>query len=170
MKCKGYYGIGIERGKTKENYWTLFRTAQILDADFIFLIGEKFKRHAADTMKSYRHMPTFSYTDFEDFNKHRPYNCRLIGVEMVDSAILLEDYKHPEQACYLLGSEDNGLSRQALNNCQEIIKLHGKRSFNIAVAGSIILYDRYNKLREEGILNGIHRPNRNHSLSTIFFA
>ncbi len=145
MKDQGYFGIGCLNMKTSQNYGTLFRTAQILDADFIFLIGNKFKPQSSDTMKSWKHIPTFIYKDFTDFNKHRPHDCKLIGIEMVDFATKLPEFKHPKQACYLLGAEDNGLTKQAIENCQEIICLPGARSMNVAVAGSIVLYDRHIK-------------------------
>jgi tRNA G18 (ribose-2'-O)-methylase SpoU len=145
MKQKGYFGIGCIGMKTTDNYGTLFRTAQIMSADFIFLIGTRFKKQASDTMKSWRHLPLFEYDTFADFNKHRPYDCRLVGVELTESSIPLKDYKHPKQACYLLGAEDNGLTKEAIEACQEIIILPGERSMNVAVAGSIVLYDRVTK-------------------------
>lgn len=146
MKDKGYFGIGCMNMKTSMNYGSLFRTAQILEADFIFLIGARFKPQASDTMKSWRHIPTFVYKDFTDFNQHRPHDCKLIGIEMDPSAVPLKDFKHPKQACYLLGAEDHGLTSQAIDNCQEIVFLPGERSLNVAVAGSIVLYDRIAKI------------------------
>ena len=95
MKDKGYFGIGCLNMKTAENYGTLFRTAQILGADFIFLIGSRFKRQASDTMKSWKHLPLFEYKDFKDFNNHRPYDCPLIGIELLENATPLSEFKHP---------------------------------------------------------------------------
>lgn len=145
MKQKGYFGIGCLNMKTSHNYGTLFRTAQIFGADFIFLIGCRFKHQATDTMKSWKHIPTFIYSDFSDFNNHRPHDCKLIGVELIESATPIKDFSHPKTACYLLGAEDNGLTREAIGHCQEIIYLPGERSLNVAVAGSIVLFDRINK-------------------------
>lgn len=145
MKKSGYFGIGCLGMKTSMNYGTLFRTAQIFNTDFIFLIGQRFKIQASDTMKSWRHIPLFQYDTFEDFNKHRPYDCKLIGIELTDDATKIEHFKHPKRSCYLLGSEDNGLSREAVDGCQEIILLPGERSLNVSVAGSIVLFDRINK-------------------------
>ena len=147
MKKNGFFGIGCIGMKTSENYGTLFRTAQILEADFVFLIGCRFKRQSSDTMKSWRHMPTYEYKDFQDFNDHRPYDCKLIGIEMIETARPIKNFVHPKQACYLLGAEDHGLTKQAIENCQEIIYLPGERSMNVAVAGSIVLFDRINKLK-----------------------
>lgn len=145
MKNKGYFGIGCLNMKRAMNYGTLFRTAQILDADFIFLIGSKFEQHKTDTMNSWKHIPTFVYKDFKDFNNHRPHDCKLVGIELTANATLLADFEHPEQACYLLGSEDNGLTREALDHCQEIVRLPGEHCLNVSVAGSIVLYDRISK-------------------------
>lgn len=142
MRDSGYFGIGCLGMKTSHNYGTLFRTAQIFGADFIFLIGSRFARQATDTMNSSQHIPTFSYADFEDFQNHRPYACPLIGIELTESATPVEHFTHPRKAIYLLGAEDNGLTREALNCCQSIIKLPGKRSLNVSVAGSLVLYDR----------------------------
>jgi len=131
--------------KTSMNYGSLFRTAQVFGADFIFLIGCRFKEQATDTMKSSRHMPLYVYKDFKDFNEHRPFNCKLIGIELTESATPIKDFKHPKQACYLLGAEDTGLTKEAIAGCQEIIILPGERSLNVAVAGSIVLFDRLMK-------------------------
>jgi len=145
MKRNGYFGIGIEQGKTKFNYWTLFRTAQIFNADFLFTIGKRFEKGHPDTMKSFRHIPTYSYIDFDDFNNHRPYGCILVGIELIDSAVNLKNFVHPKRVCYLLGAEDNGLTKNAIKKCQYLVKLPGEKSLNVAVAGSIVLYDRIQK-------------------------
>jgi hypothetical protein len=41
---RGFFGVGCELMKTKFNYGTLFRTAQILEADFIFVIGARLQK------------------------------------------------------------------------------------------------------------------------------
>jgi tRNA (guanosine-2'-O-)-methyltransferase len=54
----------------------------------------------------------------------------------------LEEFKHPRNCVYLLGAEDHGLTNEALAKSQHIIKFHTPKSLNVAVAGSIIMYDR----------------------------
>lgn len=138
----GYFGIGIECCKTWSNYGALWRTAKILNASFVFLIGKKFKKTFTDPQKSWRSLPVYSYDNFEEFYKNLPFSCVLIGVEMEDSAEPLEHFEHPERACYLLGAEDHGLSRMARERCHKKVKLRGEQSMNVAIAGSILLYDR----------------------------
>ena len=96
-------------------------------------------------MKSYKHIPVFEYENFADFNQHRPYGCQLIGVEMTQLATPIKKFVHPKQCCYLLGAEDTGLTQEAIQNCQSVIYLPGQHSLNVAVAGSIVIFDRINK-------------------------
>ncbi len=145
MRKNGFFGIGCLNMVNYKNYGTLFRTAQIMGADFVFLIGARFKQQPTDTMKSWRHIPVFTFETFDDFQKHKPYNCPLIGIELIETATPLNEFIHPRQACYLLGSEDKGLTEEAMKACKEIIFLPGEQSLNVSVAGSIILYDRVTK-------------------------
>lgn len=143
---RGYFGIGIECCKNVLNYGTLFRTAQILEANFLFLIGRRFRNQCSDTMKSWRHIPVYSYDCFDDFYKNLPHDCRLIGIELDNTATPLEQYTHPERACYLLGAEDHGLTVEARRRCHSLLILRGDHSMNVSVAGSIVLYHRVTQL------------------------
>jgi tRNA G18 (ribose-2'-O)-methylase SpoU len=146
---RGYYGIGIENVKTAENVGTLWRSAYILGASFIFTIGKRYKKQASDTTKSWKHIPLYNYESFELFYESMPYNCRLVGVEINDKSIPIREYKHPERCIYLLGAEDSGLSKVATDRCHELIVLPGNLCLNVAVAGSLVLYDRIIKYDEK---------------------
>ncbi|KMQ51171.1 RNA methyltransferase, TrmH family [Chitinispirillum alkaliphilum] len=147
INIEGYFGIGIECCNTWVNYGTLYRTARILGANFVFLINSKFKKSKSDTQKTWRSVPTYSYDSFDQFYENLPFSCVLVGVEMTDNAVCLENFKHPERACYLLGSEKHGLSSKAIEKCHKLIRLTGDHSMNVAVAGSIVMYDRVVKAK-----------------------
>ena len=53
---RGYFGIGVFHGKNEQNIGTLWRSANIMGADFIFTIGKRYSRQCTDTMKTPRHM------------------------------------------------------------------------------------------------------------------
>lgn len=154
MKTSGFFGIGIENPKFKENYGTLFRSAHIFGADFIFIIGTKFKPQHSDTTGSYKHLPVYSYENFTDFYNHLPHKSKLVGVELTDSSKDLQKYIHPKRAIYLLGSEKEGISKDALSKCDELVQIPGEYSLNVSVAGSIVLYDRLLK-NHQNLVNKI---------------
>lgn len=145
MKQRGYFGIGIENTKTEANIGTLWRSANLLGASFIFTINKRYKSQSSDTMQTPKHIPLYHYDSFADFYRSMPLDCKLIGVELDNRSIMLNEYKHPERCIYLLGAEDNGLSKEALSSCHDIVQLFGEYSMNVSVAGSIIIYDRLTK-------------------------
>lgn len=143
---RGYFGIGIQNAKTKENIGTLWRSADILGAAFIFTIGKRYKKQATDTMKSFRNIPLYNYETFEDFYKSMPYDCQLIGVELDEKSVPVINFIHPQRGIYLLGSEDGGLTKEALTKCHQLVQLPGNYCMNVSVAGSLIMYDRIIKM------------------------
>lgn len=145
IKQRGFFGIGILNAKTEQNIGTLWRSASIMGASFIFTIGKRYKKQASDTTKSWKHIPLYNYETFEDFYKTMPYDCVLVGIELDERSIAIKEFKHPERCIYLLGAEDIGLSKQAIEKCNKIIQLPGDVCMNVSVAGSIVMYDRYMK-------------------------
>lgn len=139
---RGYFGIGIYHTKTSENVGTLWRSAYQLGAAFIFTIGRRYKKQASDTTKTWKHIPLIEYTTMEIFKANLPHSCLLVGVEMGGKS--LATYPHPERAIYLLGAEDFGLPEVVRDQCHQIVSIESARSesYNVAVAGSLVMYSR----------------------------
>lgn len=144
---RGYFGIGIENTKTQVNIGTLWRSANLFNAAFLFTVNRRYGKQCSDTMATDRHVPLYNYRNFSDFYEHIPYNCQLIGVELIESSEALPSFVHPERAIYLLGAEDHGLSKDALAKCHKVIQIPTAKPFslNVAVAGSLVMYDRFTR-------------------------
>lgn len=139
----GYFEIGIYNTKTEVNVGTLWRSAYQLGAQGIFTVGKRYKRQASDTPKAWRSIPLRNYLTIDEITI--PFNAILVGVEM--GGIPLAEFKHPKQAVYLLGAEDYGIPENILKRCHQVISIESIRleSYNVAVAGSIVMYDRLRK-------------------------
>jgi tRNA G18 (ribose-2'-O)-methylase SpoU len=142
---RGYFGIGVYKPKTATNIGTLFRSAHSFGADFIFVIGARYKKQPSDTTKAFLHLPLYEYDTWQDFKNHIPHSCQIVCVELDERAKDLKTFSHPERCIYVLGAEDNGIPKEYLKTHQIIQINGGKYCLNVAVAGSIILYDRINK-------------------------
>ena len=142
---RGYFGIGIYGCKTAENVGTLWRSAHNFGARFIFTVGHRYQRHPSDTTKAYLHVPLFQYPDMKTLLAGLPAACLLVGVEQTERARNLTSYSHAERAIYLLGAEDRGLPLEVLAACISVVSIDTPRCLNVAVAGSIIMYDRLTK-------------------------
>lgn len=144
---RGFFAIGIEHSKTPVNIGTLWRSANLFNASFIFTVGARYQRQHSDTYKTPRHIPLFHFLTIDDLVDHLPDSCPLVGIELADRATELHHFRHPERACYLLGAEDHGLTKEALTRSHTLVRLPGWNSMNVAVAGSIVMYDRWRQRR-----------------------
>ena len=138
---RGYFAIGIYEPKTETNIGTLWRSARNLGADFIFTIGKRYKKERSDTTKAERHIPLYSYSDWDDFVNHLPSGCEIVCIEQTDGARKLSEITHPERAVYVLGAEDYGIPEDKMRGHQKVF-IDTPMCLNVAVAGSIVMYDR----------------------------
>lgn len=144
---RGFFAVGIYRTKTEANVGTLWRSAHLYGAAFVFTVGKRYQRQSSDTPKTPLHTPLFHFDTIGDLRAHLPHSAPLIGVELDPRAKLLSGYAHPERAVYLLGAEDQGLPPSVVDLCHDVVEIPSVRpqSMNVAAAGSVLLYDRHAK-------------------------
>jgi tRNA G18 (ribose-2'-O)-methylase SpoU len=138
----GYFEIGIYQPTHGHNVGTLWRSAHQLGAAGIFTIGRRYRLQTSDSFDAPEHIPLRCYLTFEEFLAARPLGALLVAVEMGGTP--LARFEHPARAVYLLGAEDNGLPQRVLERCDALVSLEAVRraSYNVAVAGSILMYQR----------------------------
>jgi tRNA G18 (ribose-2'-O)-methylase SpoU len=138
------FGIGIIGGKTPANLGTLWRSAYQLGADFVFTVGHRYKRQPSDTYNVARQIPHYEYVDRHDWKV--PVGFTVVAIELAAGAESLVRFSHPRNAVYVLGAEDHGLPEWFLDLHTPLIQLPftaGRPgSYNVAVAGSLVMYDR----------------------------
>lgn len=144
-KEERFFGIGVYQPTTEHNIGTLWRTAFILGAKFIFIVDGKYSGQASDTLKTWSKIPFYRYDDFDHLYSSLPYSTQLVGVEMSDNSIPISNFVHPHRAAYLLGAENNGIPQKVLTRCHHVVRLPGEISMNVAICGGIVLYDRLSK-------------------------
>jgi tRNA G18 (ribose-2'-O)-methylase SpoU len=137
-----FFEIGIYQSKRIYNLGTLWRTAYQLGAAGVFTIGRRYERQPSDPFVVERQIPLRNFESFDQFLAQRPINTLLVGIEQDGEP--LSGFDHPPQAIYLLGAEDFGLPNVVLDKCNCIVSLEAmvRASYNVAVAGSIVMYDR----------------------------
>jgi tRNA(Leu) C34 or U34 (ribose-2'-O)-methylase TrmL len=143
---RGYCGIGIYSPKKDLNVGGLWRSALAFRANFIFTIGARYTKQKCNTCKAERHIPLWHFNDYQDFLNVYPRECALVGVENKVGGSNLANFVHPERAIYLLGAEDHGLPIPIIKGLHHIIELDTQICLNVAVTGSIVLYDRFSKV------------------------
>lgn len=144
---RGYFGVAVYHPKTAANVGTLWRSANAYGAAFLATVGHRYYPQASDTCRSPNHVPLHHYADLDDLLAHLPHSCPLIGVELTETAVRLDEFEHPLRALYLLGAEDHGLPAAVLERCHRVVRVPAgvTWSLNVAIAGSLVVYDRWLK-------------------------
>ena len=142
---RGFFGVGVWRARYAANVGMLWRTAATYDAAFLAVVAGRYRPRPTDTTNAPASIPLVAYADMDDLVAHLPLGCRLVGVELDERAVPLDEYTHPRSALYLLGGESDGLPAEVLDRCDDVVAVPSPRpwSVNVAVAGSIVVADRY---------------------------
>lgn len=149
----GFFGVGVWRVRHHANVGSLWRTAATFDAAFLAVVDGHYRPRASDTADAPARIPLHRYADVVDLVDHLPHGCRLVGVEIDERAVPLDEFTHPRAALYLLGNESEGLSAEVLERCHDVVSIPTPRpwSINVAVAGSIVVADRYRAVRARAL-------------------
>ena len=142
---------------TKEhNVGSLVRTAHAAAAEELVLVGEReWNVEAARTSELYTSVTQLS--DAAAFRRYREEKgWDLVAVELDARAVNLFDAEYPERPCFLLGAELGGIPADLLDEAKLVVQIPQwglVPSLNLAVAGSIVLYDFLGKRHRNGRLN-----------------
>jgi len=144
-RTRGFFGIGIVAPKDEKNVGLLWRGAHCFGADYIFTVGYRYSRVVTDTTDAGKHTVLFDYANVEDLLKHLPRRAELVGIEIMEEALPLPAFAHPEQAVYVLGPEDGSLPEAIIEACACVVQIPTQFCLNVAQAGTVVMYDRWAK-------------------------
>jgi len=140
---RGYFGIGAEEISKPMNLGALMRTAHAFGASFFFTLNAAPKvreAYRSDTSRAFDHVPYYPYDSVEEMRL--PKGCALVGVELLDDAVDLPTFRHPQAAAYVLGRERGSLSPDTVTRCSHVVKIPTKFCLNVGLAGALVMYDR----------------------------
>ncbi len=140
---RGYFAVGVEGISKAMNVGSLIRSAHAFGASFLFTVGASYREkegNLADTSRAEHHVPLYTYETIADLVL--PRGCQLVGVEITDDAIDLPSFRHPCQAAYVFGPERGVLSSAMMDRCEFVVRIPARFSFNVGIAGAIVMYDR----------------------------
>jgi tRNA G18 (ribose-2'-O)-methylase SpoU len=140
---RGYFALGAEGISKSGNVGTILRSAHAFGASFVFAVNAALDMkevRRVDTSGGTEHLPFFTYDSVAELQL--PAGCQLVGVELTDDAVELPSFRHPLRAAYVLGPERGSLSAAMAARCDHVVKIPTSFCVNVAVAASIVMYDR----------------------------
>ena len=143
----------------EHNVGSLVRTAHAVAAEEVILVGEReWNVEAARTAELYTTVTHVA--DLSAFHRHlEAQRWSLVAVELDPRAVNVFDAAYPERPCFVLGAEIGGVPVELLETADLVVQIPQwglVPSLNLAVAGSIVLYDYLGKLHRSGQLERPH--------------
>lgn len=129
------------------NVGSLFRTADTMAVEKLWLTGYTAtppRREITKTAIGAEEWIPWEYEEKPEdvLQQLKSDGWTIVGLELTDTAVSLNDYDAPEKVCLLLGHEVTGISDDLLALCDDVvyIPMHGKKeSLNVSVATGIAL-------------------------------
>lgn len=134
--------IALTNPKSPTNVGAVLRAAGCFGADEILYTGNRYdiaKKYATDTQKA---IDSISLTKVEDFIANKPEGVKLVCVDLVEGAVPLPSFEHPEKAMYLFGPEDGSLKQEIIDQADHVVYMPTNGSLNLAASVNVVLYDR----------------------------
>lgn len=140
---RGFTSIGLVRPKNIVNVGSVLRAAYCYDVAMVAIQGDRTPViHATDTFKSWRHIPVLRG---DDLRALIPFDAVPVAVDLVEGAISLPAFQHPQRAFYVFGPEDGTLGKATLDWCRHRVMVPTRQRMNLAATVNVILYDRLAK-------------------------
>ncbi len=145
------------------NVGSLIRTAHAAAVEEVILVGEReWNVEAARTAELYTKIIYLPGKDeFLEHLEERGWD--LVAIELDARSVSLFDAVYPPRPCFLLGAELGGIPNELLEASRLIVEIPQwglVPCLNVAVAGSIVLYDHLSKLHRRGSLDRPSLPGR----------
>ena len=139
---RGYACVALHMPKNEINVGSAMRAAFAYDARLIVASGRRFKKVPSDTTQTHRHIPLIRV---DDVFVACPYDCVPVAVDLVEGAVPLPGYAHPQRAFYVFGPEDGTLGEAVLSRCRDRVMVPTRACMNLAATVNVVLYDRLAK-------------------------
>lgn len=134
--------IGLTNPKTPSNVGSIMRASGCYQVDAVFYTGSRYT-HASkfhtDTHNAHINIaltPTISLLDTV------PEGAKIICVDLVEGAIPLPNFKHPDNAYYIFGPEDGTIEQSVIDKADDVVYIPTIGSMNLAATVNVVLYDR----------------------------
>jgi len=153
--------VGLTNPKSPSNVGAVMRAAGCYSVEQVFYTGQRYanaakfngskrnaSKHNTDTKNAREKIPLKGVDDFESLEHLRtclPPNTKIVCVDLVEGAIPLPHFQHPDQALYIFGPEDGTISQTVINNADSVVYVPTVGCMNLAASVNVLLYDRLAK-------------------------
>ena len=145
----GLCWIALEKVRSPGNLGTLIRTSEAIGGSGFILVGNSIDPYNSNVIRATMgalFQQKLIRTSYSSLNHWiRRHKCSVVGASP-DGKVDFHCFKYPRSTLLFLGEERKGLNQNQQDICHHLIRIPmvGKSdSLNLAVAGSLLLYEVY---------------------------
>jgi len=140
--------IGLTDPKSPTNVGAVMRAAGCYQADEVRYTGVRYARAAkfhTDTKDASRKIPLNAV---ESLTSELTAGQHIVCVDLVEGAIPLPEFEHPQNALYIFGPEDGTIAQEVINRADAVVYVPTIGCMNLAASVNVLLYDRLAKSKQ----------------------
>jgi tRNA(Leu) C34 or U34 (ribose-2'-O)-methylase TrmL len=137
--------IGLTNPKSPVNVGLVMRAAGCFQVDSVFYTGERYDRAAPFNTDTQNARLSIPLTWVPCLPGDVAENTQVVCVELVEGAIALPAFQHPDKALYIFGPEDGTINQKVIDRADSVVFIPTMGSLNLAAAVNVMLYDRLAK-------------------------
>ncbi len=137
--------LGLSNPKSPSNVGAVMRAAGCYRVDAVRYTGARYdraKKFQTDTKAVSRRIPLTGVASLLD---DLPAGTQVVCVDLVEGAMPLPAYQHPDKALYIFGPEDGTLSQELIDQADGVVYVPTVGCMNLAATVNVLLYDRLAK-------------------------
>jgi len=157
---KTQVNIGLINPKSPTNVGAVMRAAGCYQVDAVFYTGQRYAKAAKFNTDTKNSVVSIPLTGVDSLIESVLPETKLVCVDLIEGAIPLPDYQHPENAIYIFGPEDGTIDQYIIDKADAVVYVPTVGCMNLAASVNVLLYDRLAKNSESIASNALIRKSR----------
>lgn len=152
--------IGLIRPKSPTNVGAVIRAAGCFRANSVYYTGDRYDRAIRFNTDTRNKIFSIPLKGVDCLLDSAPSNAAIVCIELVEGAIPLPEFQHPENAFYLFGPEDGSIPQDIIDKADAVVYIPTIGCLNLAATVNVVLYDRIAKADDTLIGDELIRQSR----------
>jgi len=142
---KAQVNIGLINPKSPTNVGAVMRAAGCYQVDSVYYTGQRYAKAAKFNTDTKNRSLSIPLTGVDSFEEEQFSEIKIVCVDLIEGAIPLPEYQHPENVIYIFGPEDGTIEQSLVDQADAVVYVPTEGCMNLAASVNVLLYDRLAK-------------------------
>lgn len=152
--------VGLTNPKSATNVGAVMRAAGCFSVDSVLYTGSRYDRSVKLNTDTKKISSTIPLTGVESLLADTTDEMKIVCVDLVEGALPLPAFKHPDKALYIFGPEDGTIKQTVIDQADAVVYIPTSGCMNLAASVNVVLYDRLAKSSAHITDNALIRKSR----------